>query len=578
MGKKITLGIRTVILLPVFVLGIVSIISNIQSLLNIQRVNENASAIADECMASITMLSELQTETQAVHTHGLSHIIATDLETMIRMVDTIRSEQETLEAHFEEYRQTYLLESEQQIYDDIITAYEGMKYEMANMMAYSAAGEKEAAHDLANGLIMQYNDSIQNSITKLIDDANVVAAEAREQLAYVYGVALTGSAITITVSILAMAVSLFVALRLLIHPISKVNKDIRGIIADIERNEGDLTKRVRTVPIKEIAELSNGFNTFMDKLQNILKSIIENTNMMRGVVNEVQESVRTSNDSASDLSAVTEELSATMQEVGHSAGMINKNADLVRSEVDSIAEKSGSINSYSKDMKKNADEMENNARTNMEETGTKVTEILSILNKAIEDSKSVDQVNSLTNEILSISSQTNLLALNASIEAARAGEAGKGFAVVADEIRQLADSSRDTANRIQEINGVVTGAVHNLAGHANSLVEYLNESILPEFSNFVESGVQYKENATFIEDAMSEFAEKTDSLKREMDEIANAINTITSAIEEGARGVNGAAESTQVLVEDMAKISNRMEENENIANALQEETNIFTNF
>jgi len=207
MGKKITLGIRTVTLLPVFILGIVSIISNIQSQMNIQRVNENASAIADECMASITMLSELQTETQAVHTHGLSHIIATDLDTMIRMVDTIREEQETLEAHFEEYRQTYLLESEQQIYDDIISAYEGMKYEMANMMAYSAAGDKEGAHDLANGLIMQYNDAIQTSIGKLIDDANAVAAEGREQLAYVYGVAVTGSVITITVSVLAMAAS-----------------------------------------------------------------------------------------------------------------------------------------------------------------------------------------------------------------------------------------------------------------------------------------------------------------------------------------------------------------------------------
>jgi len=578
MKKNFTLGIKLVILLPVFALGIVAIASNIQSLTNIQKVNENASAIADESMASITMLSELQNETQKVHTHGLSHIIATDLDTMIRMVYTIRDEQAILERHFEEYRQTYLLESEVDIYNDMLAAYEGMKYEIANMMAYSAAGNKESAHDLANGLIMQYNDAIQESINTLIDDANIAAAMAREQLADVYRVALITSGVTITVSILAMAISLFVAMGLLIRPISKVNKDIRKIITDIERGEGDLTKRVRTVPIKEIAELSNGFNTFMDKLQNILKSIIENTNMMRGVVDEVQESVRTSNDSASDLSAVTEELSATMQEVGNAAGMINKNADLVRTEVDSIAETSGNINEYSKEMKKNADEMENNARTKMEETDIKVNEILSILNQAIEDSKSVDQVNNLTNEILSISSQTNLLALNASIEAARAGEAGKGFAVVADEIRQLADSSKDTANRIQEVNGIVTNAVHNLAGHANSLVEYLNESILPEFNNFVESGVQYKENATFIESAMNDFTVKTDSLKREMEDIADEINTITSAIEEGARGVNGAAESTQGLVEDMTKISNRMEENESIADTLQQETNIFTTF
>ena len=163
---------------------------------------------------------------------------------------------------------------------------------------------------------------------------------------------------------------------------------------------------------------------------------------------------------------MTQELSATMEEVGHSAGVINQNADSVRSETEMIAERSSSINDYSKQMKENADKMESNARQNMEETSVKVDEILTELNQAIEDSKSVEQVNGLTNDILKISSQTNLLALNASIEAARAGEAGKGFAVVADEIRQLAASSRNTANRIQEINGIVTNAVHNLAGNA----------------------------------------------------------------------------------------------------------------
>lgn len=278
------------------------------------------------------------------------------------------------------------------------------------------------------------------------------------------------------------------------------------------------------------------------------------------------------------MSAVTEELAATMQEVGNSAGIINRNVDSVRGEVETIADKSNSINDYSKEMKENADKMENNAKSTMQETGTKVQEILSVLNQAIEDSKSVDQVNSLTNEILSISSQTNLLALNASIEAARAGEAGKGFAVVADEIRQLADSSRETANRIQEINVVVTNAVHNLAGNANNLVEYLNESILPEFGNFVESGVQYRENATYIEDVMNEFTDKTDALKRAMDEIAASISTITDAIDEGAKGVNGAAESTQMLVVDMEKISNRMDVNEKIAGVLQQGTDIFTKF
>ncbi len=578
MEKKRRISITTVILIPVFVLGLVCIISSVQAITNIKQVNANASEIADEYMTSISHLSEIQKETQAVHTKGLSHIIATDLDTMIGMVDSIRAEQKILEDYLDEYEKNYLLESDRAAFDAIVSNYEGMKYEIVRMMAYSANNRKVEAHDLANGVIADYSNAIQEQINQINENATVAAAEAREQLSDVYQSSVFSSFGTISISVLSLVASLICVSLFVIKPIAGTNKQIRNIISDIDRNEGDLTKRVSIVSIREMAELGNGFNTFMDKLQNILKMIIENTNEMRVVVDEVQESVRTSNDSASDLSAVTEELAATMQEVGNSTGVINRNVDSVRGEVEEIADKSSSINEYSKGMKLNADKMENDAKSTMQETGTKVQEILEVLNRAIEDSKSVDQVNSLTNEILSISSQTNLLALNASIEAARAGEAGKGFAVVADEIRQLADSSRDTANRIQEINVVVTQAVHNLAGNANNLVEYLNESILPEFENFVESGVQYRENATYIEGVMNEFTEKTDALKQAMDEIATSINTITNAIDEGAEGVNGAAESTQMLVVDMEKISNRMDVNEKIAGDLQQGTAIFTKF
>ena len=229
-------------------------------------------------------------------------------------------------------------------------------------------------------------------------------------------------------------------------------------------------------------------------------------------------------------------------------------------------------------MKESADKLEADARTNMERTNLKVNEILNVLNQAIEDSRSVEQVNGLTNDILNISSQTNLLALNASIEAARAGEAGRGFAVVAEQIRQLADSSRETANHIQQINGIVTNAVHNLSDNADNLVSYMKESILPEFAAFVEGGAQYRENATYIESVMNEFTEKTDALKNEVDSIADSISSITHAIEEGAKGVNGAAQSTQTLVADMDNINERMNENREIASALQKETDVFTKF
>ena len=157
-------------------------------------------------------------------------------------------------------------------------------------------------------------------------------------------------------------------------------------------------------------------------------------------------------------------------------------------------------------------------------------------------------------------------------------EAGKGFAVVADEIRGLADSSRETANRIQQINSVVVAAVNNLSDNANELVGYIQNAILPEFEAFVESGVKYRDNASYIENAMQEFTAKTDMLKKNIDEIALSISAITTAVDEGAEGINGAAKSTQNLVEDIVNISDKMNENKVIAQTLQKSTHVFANF
>lgn len=577
MNKKRRISIKIILLIPVFVLGIVAIISNVQAISNIGMVNETAVEIASDHMVNISELSDIQKTTQAVHKLALSHIIAIDLDTLIEIVGQVNAQEAVLEGYFEEYGES-LQEMDSAAFDQLVANYTDMKYEIENLLAFSGNNEKETAFALANGLIKQYSDGMQNEIDIMVEKARSSASVASEQLTTAYNAALRRNVMFIGVCVLAILMTFYSVFILVIRKLTITNHQIHDIIEGIDKKEGDLTKRISILSNDEIADLGNGINIFMEKLQGIMKMIIANSQKLEKVVDEVQQSVKTSNDSASDLSAVTQELSATMQEVGHSAGVINQNADSVRSETEMIAERSSSINDYSKQMKENADKMESNARQNMEETSVKVDEILTELNQAIEDSKSVEQVNGLTNDILNISSQTNLLALNASIEAARAGEAGKGFAVVADEIRQLAASSRNTANRIQEINGIVTNAVHNLAGNANNLVEYMTEAILPEFKNFVDSGVQYRKNAAYIESVMDEFNTKTDALKRAVDEIAGSIGTITDAIEEGARGVAGAAESTQMLVEDMDNISSRMEENQQIAGALQKETDVFKNF
>lgn len=562
------------ILIPVFIVGFVSVISSGLSLKNLSKVNDAASQIVDTSMVGTEMLNDIEMETMNIHTLALSHIISTDLSSMIDIVSEVRNHEDKLKQLLDDYNPYVTLETKRS-YKIICDNYTSLVKECGNVMAYSAAGKSEEAYKTANGSIAKYTKNIEKAISSMREHVNSVTQEERKSLESTYRASVVTCTFTIAVSIIALLFVVFAVITMVIKPLLRTQKEINGIIVNIDNKKGDLTQRVTPINNAEVDAVGKGINVFMTKLQAIFKAVVTNSARMERVVDDVRQSVQTSNSSVSDLSALTEELSATMQDISENASVINANTDNVAKEVEIIAEKTEELTGYTKDMKVHAQSMESVARTNMETTDRKVSEILEVLQKAIEDSNSVKQVNSLTNDILNIASQTNLLALNASIEAARAGEAGRGFAVVASEISQLAAASQEAANNIQRINAVVTNAVNNLADNANGLVSYMNDSILPEFERFVESGVEYNDKASFIEGTMTDFKEKTDSLKQSMLEISSSINTISHAINEGVNGVVSAADSTQLIVEDMDNISHKMDENYEIADSLKKETSIF---
>ena len=563
------------ILIPVFVVGFVSVISSGLSLKNLSKVNDAASQIVDTSMVGTEMLNDIEMETVNIHTLALAHIISTDLSSMIDIVSEVRNHEEKLKQLLDDYNPYVTLETKRN-YRIICENYTSLVKECGNVMAYSAAGKNEEAYKTANGSIAKYSNNIEKAISSMREHVNSVTQEERKSLESTYRASVVTCTFTIAISIIALLFVVFAVVTMVIKPLLRTQKEINGIIVNIDNKKGDLTQRVTPINNAEVDAVGKGINVFMTKLQAIFKAVVTNSARMERVVDDVRQSVQTSNSSVSDLSALTEELSATMQDISENASVINTNTDNVAKEVELIAEKTDELTGYTKDMKAHAQSMESVARTNMESTDRKVSEILEVLQKAIEDSNSVKQVNSLTNDILNIASQTNLLALNASIEAARAGEAGRGFAVVASEISQLAAASQEAANNIQRINAVVTNSVNNLSDNANGLVSYINDSILPEFERFVESGVEYNDKASFIEGTMTDFKEKTDSLKQSMLEISSSINTISHAINEGVNGVVSAADSTQLIVEDMDNISHKMDENYEIADSLRKETSIFS--
>ncbi len=572
--EKKRLGIKQLMYIPLVVALLVSIASSVFSISGIKGVNRIATKISNEYMVGTQILSEIDLKTESIHKYALSHIVSIDLMNMLEVTTEIKEDISQIEQLFKEYK-PFVSEKDTESYQGMIEGFDSYQKALANLLVYSVRSDKEEAFQYANNELSATSKAVKDCVEQLRESMKDATNKAKEELSTIYDQEFMLTTVTGVLSVLVVIAVMYLIGTRIAKPISRMSKEINSIIEEIKNREGNLTRRLEVNGNNEITDLGVGINSFIETLQRIFGILIEDTDKMEHVVGEVLESVNTSKESAAELSGLTEELSATMEEVSGHTTIINQNANEMNKEVSVIAEKSVAMNEYSKGMKESADEMERHARNHMAQIDVKVKELLETLNQAIEDSKSVDQISKLTNEILSVSSQTNLLALNASIEAARAGEAGKGFVVVAEEIRNLADSSRETANNIQKINGIVTKAVNNLSGNANVLITFLQESILPEFESFINLGNQYKSDADYVENVMDEFSCKTEELKHAMESIAASIGTITLAIEEGVQGLTDAAESTQILASDMGTITDKMQENSGIAVQLKEEAAIF---
>ena len=574
MENKKNRSIKRDILLPVIVLGAVAIIASILAIGSVSKVTRTASRISDEYMTSVELLGEIRSNKESMHKLALSHIISLNLASMLDTATEVKTLGKELKTYIE-ICGNYISKENQEEFEQLLVDYSNFEAAIAHLMALSVSGKTSLAYSYANIELKDITAQMGDTIEKLIELNSDAVWAAKNSLSTTYKRGILINIITVVIAIIASIMVIFIVNRRVIKPIVGMDQELSLMLEEITNREGDLTKRVAVNSNDEIGSLSKGINMFLERLQYIFGILKKDAYEMDVVVTEVFDSVNTSNKGATELSALTEELSAAMQQVSANLSVIRDNGTEVQEDVTQIADESSQLNDYTKEMKQNAEKIKISATDNVKAISDKVNDILMVLNHAIEDSNSVNQVNTLTDDILSISSQTNLLALNASIEAARAGEAGKGFAVVAEEIRALADSSRETANNIQEINSVVIKAVHNLSTHAKELTDYLTDSILPEFSTFVQVGEQYMKDAEYVEKAMTAFKQNTDDLMGVMKNMGNSIEIIGDSIEEGTQGITSVAENVQELVEDMDNITVRMNQNKEIATELKEEAEVF---
>lgn len=570
-------SIKHKIMLPVFVLGIMSLFSSIFSIKNLASVNLYANEIANKNMTSITSLGEIQGRVKEVYNLGLSHIISTSHQRKIVVTNNIKNEIQNLSVLLKDYENN-VPDEMQDVYENIKNNYSEFVLVVYDLLGLSANGESERAYNYANEYLTQYGDLLVEDIQTLTVYNNESAKQANQLLGEEYSAAKFGNLIVFVGCILSVILILTIINRSVIHPIRTTKLSLDQMIGEIESRAGDLTRRMPVLSDDEVGALSKGINLFIEKLQVLFYTLSENTGIIETVSTEVTKSTKKSQENADHLSSLTEELSATMQEVASRVDMIYSDTEAVAKGIGNIAEDSVQLHTYSNEMRNQADVLADVVKNRVEEVDHKMDEILDVVNIAIGDSKSVTQISELSNEILDITDKTNLLALNASIEAARVGEAGRGFAVVASEITQLANSSRETANRIQNVNNTINTAVQNLSSAANQLVQYIKQTIRPELMQFMEVGERYKTDADYIEKVMNSFNQRAEDSDKLMKEISQSLYHITVAINEGVNGIGSTAESTVELAEDMKNITNQIAHNSKVCEELKNEMSVFQKF
>ena len=565
------------LIIPVAVLGCIAIMIAGVSLYSMTAVQKESNQISGEgvratiCMDEINLAfantQKLTLALCAEPSKDLYEYVASQLTEYQSNVDSYEKELLAMEHYFTADDIQLMNET-----FDLLTEAQGTTVEL---MQTAMAGDSAAAVAKANSVMTEWSDTIAVNMDTLISRNDELVKQNIQEQKDLYNQNMILSLILLAISFVAFVMVVVVIIKTVVKPLRKQTSELTEIIDEIKGGHGDLTKRVTVKSMDEIGQSSIGINHFIETLQNIMSNIISNSNVLDGVVGNVASSVAASSDNANDISAIMEELSATMEEVSATTNSVSENTTAAEGKVQKMADQTKVMSQYAQDMKKRATELEHTATENMNNTNEMIGEITTEMNQALENSKSVEKVAQLTADILSISSQTNLLALNASIEAARAGEAGKGFAVVADEIRQLADSSRETANNIQTINEQVIEAVQGLVVSSEKIVGYINENILPDYRAFVQGGQQYNDDATHIDNTMAEYAGEAQDILATMMEMTEAIEGISRAVEESANGVTDAATNIDSLVQSMSTVNGQMEENSTVAKNLKEESAAF---
>jgi methyl-accepting chemotaxis protein len=332
-------------------------------------------------------------------------------------------------------------------------------------------------------------------------------------------------------------------------------KEMIASFQDIAKGEGDLTKRIEIASKDEIAELAGWFNTFIEKLQGIIRQIAggvetlsTSSTELSAISEQISQGIQSASDKSNTVSAAAEEMSANMNNVAAAMEESATNTGMVATASEEMSATIGEIAQNAEKARCISDEAAHkatDASTNMDELGN-----------------AADAIGKVVETITEISEQVNLLALNATIEAARAGDAGKGFAVVANEIKELAKQTASASQDIKEKIGAIQGTTTTTVGQITDITEVITE--VNEVVSTIATAVEQQSATTReIADNVSQASQGI----QEVNENVNQSSTVSTEISRDIAGVSATmneistgSEQVNLSAQELSKLSERLKQ------------------
>ncbi len=352
-------------------------------------------------------------------------------------------------------------------------------------------------------------------------------------------------------------------------------KKLNNKVVELTQGNGDLTKKIDIRTGDEIETIAGNINNLVAFIRGIMSNISDNSQELKTSSDSVKTSIDRVKASTSEISEMIGEINDSMVGTAASMSQFNDRMAVITDSVDGMVDDINEGEKKSEELRRSANENGKEAALKCKEVQDKISEMEENLSVRIEKSKAVEQINSLTDNIINITDQTNLLSLNAAIEAARAGEAGKGFSVVAQEIGKLAEDSARAAAEIQRISVEVVGSVNDLAEESKNMLDYIGGAAISGYEALRDSSNEYAESTAEFGDMIGRFSVVGSEIRSNVNQMRQVTGDMNHAISSTVSSLNNISEKSSNMVTNMSSMENLLKKNNDVSDSLYGEVDKF---